>query len=73
MKMHKIRSSNINAVGYDPAQRLLRITFRLRQGGESAYNYEDIDPQTYRELLESESPGRYFSAHIRGKPFIKEG
>ena len=48
-------------VRYLPEQRVLQIG--LRTGND--YEYFDVPPRTFRELLASESKGRYYNSHIR--------
>lgn len=54
-------SSNIKKVGYHPEKRVLRIEFSSGQ----TYEYADVPPEIPQGLLVSESPGSYFSTHVR--------
>ncbi len=46
---------------YSPERRLLELGFRT---GE-VYEYFDVPPERYRELIQADSKGRYFNLHIR--------
>lgn len=47
MKMQPVTSTNIAAVGYDPASRVVRVGFQ--SGG--VYDYYDIDPALFKQML----------------------
>jgi hypothetical protein len=72
MEMHKLNSSNILSVGYDRKAAFLRVEFR-RKEGSVFYIYPDIPSHVFYQLLNADSPGKYFNQHVRGQPFIKEG
>jgi hypothetical protein len=61
MKLKKVKSSNIVAVGYDAKKKMLAIEFN----GGVIYNYKDIPPQTYHKFMNAVSKGSYFHSHIR--------
>lgn len=61
MKRQMIESSMIRSVGYDEASRTLEVEFM--SGG--IYEYYNVPPQAYKELLAAASHGRYFLANIR--------
>jgi hypothetical protein len=52
------RSSNVEAIGYDPLQRFLYIQF---QGRDKIYTYADVDPAIHRGLLAADSIGSYIN------------
>lgn len=58
----RIDSSNIYAIGYDAAERILEIQFR--SGG--VYRYYDVPQAVHREFMSSISKGRYFYNAIKG-------
>lgn len=78
--MHEVKSSQIKAVGHDPATGRLRIQFQDRKDGTqgSIYEYEDVEPWRFDELLNAKSAGAYFGEHIKMNPkyphkrFVKE-
>lgn len=56
-----VTSSNLVAVGYDPANAVLEIEFR----GNAVYRYAQVPDSVYRALMRAESLGSYFHRHIR--------
>ena len=63
MLRHKVNSSELRSVGYDVSASLLEAEFH---SGE-VYQYFDVPAELVLELLEANSIGRYFNAHIRPK------
>lgn len=61
MTLVPVKSSNIAAVGYDPAARLLRLRF---QDG-ATHDYRDVPDHVHLGLMQSGSKGRFFHARIR--------
>lgn len=47
MNMQSVTSTNVAAVGYDPASRLMRVAFQ--SGG--LYDYYDVDPALFEQML----------------------
>ena len=60
MKREDVESSVIDAVGYS---RVLEIQFESRR----VYQYYDVPQDVFDGMVNAESKGRYFNAHIRGK------
>ena len=60
MEKQNLESSVVRAAGYTY---VLEIEF---QSGR-IYQYFDVPETIYTAFLESDSKGRYFNAHIRGK------
>jgi hypothetical protein len=58
-----VTSTDLCSVGYDPVTRTLEIEFA--SGG--VYQYSDVPPEVFEELLVADSPGRYFHARIRAR------
>lgn len=56
-------SSTIAAVGYDPQTGMLEVTFK--SGG--TYRYADVPAAAHAALMQADSIGKHFHAHIRGK------
>lgn len=54
-------SSTLEAVAYDPAGKRLLIRFRTG----AIYEYHDVPPVVYEELLAAPSKGGYFSEFVR--------
>lgn len=60
--MLPVQSTMAEAVGYDPHQNVLQIQFK----NGAVYQYEDVEVDTWHDLQESESPGRFFNQEIKG-------
>jgi hypothetical protein len=60
MKKQEVESSVIRAVGHT---RVLEVEFESGR----VYQYYDVPENVYNEMLASDSKGRYFNQHIRGK------
>jgi hypothetical protein len=63
MLRQDVDSSELRSVGYKMDAAVLEAEFH---SGE-VYHYFDVPAQLVVELLEAESIGRYFNAHIRSK------
>ncbi|HEX2206057.1 MAG TPA: KTSC domain-containing protein [Longimicrobium sp.] len=61
MQYVPVISSNIAAVAYDDADRILGVQFQ--NGGE--YWYHGVPRTVYQNLLSAVSKGRYFWAFVR--------
>jgi hypothetical protein len=62
-------SSALASVWYDAPRRALRVTFR--ESGRT-YVYEDVGPEKYAALMDAESKGAWFNAHIRDSHAFRE-
>jgi KTSC domain len=62
-----VSSSNLRAVGYDPATRVLEVEFL--DGG--AYQYSGVPASVYAGLMSASSHGSYFDQHVKkaGYPY----
>jgi hypothetical protein len=56
-----VSSSNLSSVGYDEEDRVLEIEFN--SGG--VYQYYDVPPRIYEELMDASSHGSYFHREIK--------
>ena len=69
--MYKVESSNINFIGYDENNRILKVIFNTN----SSYVYFGIPLIIWEELKISESKGKYLTENVIKKPeqykFIK--
>ena len=63
MNMERVASSNINAIGHDPATNTLRIEFK----GGGAYEYAGVPAAAHADLMAADSKGQHFHQHIRGR------
>lgn len=62
MKRQTVVSSNVAEVGYDDNSRTLEVQFN--NGG--VYQYFDVPPQIYSEMIRAGSIGQYLNANIKG-------
>jgi len=77
IKMHPVKSSQIDSVGYDEPTMTLYIEFKKG----SVYSYAEVPIEKYNSLLiPTMSVGKYFFAEIKGKyiyeklpVYVKEG
>lgn len=63
MRRRLVSSSAIASVGYDRKSRTLELEFS--SGG--VYDYYEVPPKVYEELMSAESKGRFVSERIRGQ------
>lgn len=64
IKMYKVESSNINYLGYDNENRILKVIFK----NDSAYAYFGVPEIVWEELKGAESRGRYLTEVIIKRP-----
>jgi len=62
MNRQPVSSSNVAEIGYDENQRIMEVLF---QSG-TIYQYFDVPPQIYAELMQSSSVGSYLNSNIKG-------
>ncbi|MDI3339038.1 MAG: KTSC domain-containing protein [Sphaerobacter sp.] len=63
MQRVPVDSSSLASAGYDVETQVLEIEFR----DGSLYQYFDVPEHVYHSLVEADSKGRYFHAHIRNR------
>jgi hypothetical protein len=63
-----VESSVLASLHYLPALRLLDVEFH----SGLLYQYFDVPPDTYTELLAAKSKGTYFNANIRNRFSYKQ-
>lgn len=61
--MEHVESSNIEAISYLKAEKILKIHFK----NGSVYEWKDVPVRKYNRLMEAESKGSFFSKEIKGK------
>jgi hypothetical protein len=61
--MNDIKSSQVEASGYDSLSRTLSVKFR----SGATYHYHDVDPLSADKLIKAESFGKHLQTHIVGK------
>jgi len=67
-----VESSQIAAIGYDDAKRLLFIEFKAfkakpgqPQKPNTTYEYQNVSPELFAALMAAESKGKFFGAEIK--------
>ncbi|MDQ3198852.1 MAG: KTSC domain-containing protein [Verrucomicrobiota bacterium] len=63
IKRVPVTSSNVSSVGYSPKLHALEIEF-VRG---AIYRFLDVPPRLHRDLLSSNSKGRFIAENIRGR------
>ena len=63
MMRQPVTSSNIAEIGYDESSRTLEALFK----NGSLYQYFDVPPQIYAELMQASSIGQYLNTNIKGQ------
>ncbi len=63
MKLHGVKSSNIQAIGFDPATKEMHVQF----SSGHTYSYHGISEDQHKALINSDSIGGHFGKHIRPK------
>ncbi|MBD2429716.1 MULTISPECIES: KTSC domain-containing protein [Fischerella] len=61
--MLPMNSSMANAIGYDSNTNILQIEFH----NGAVYQYSDIDQDTWQDLHQADSIGKFFNENVRGK------
>ena len=60
IKMYKVYSSNLIALGYDESHKILRVIFK----GNSSYLYFNVEPEIWNLLNNTESKGKTLSESV---------
>jgi len=58
-----VDSSSIRSVGYDAGNRTLAVEFK----SGSLYHYHEVPADTYDDLRQAESAGRFVNQHVKDK------
>ena len=67
MAWRELKSSNIAAVEVTPERDGATATLQVRFNGGREYSYGSVPMELCNRLLTADSPGSFFSEHIRGK------
>lgn len=60
-----VESSQIAAIGHDPATNRLAIQFKSKKGPGSIYQYQNFTAEDFAEFKGAESLGAHFGQHIK--------
>lgn len=63
LKLNPVKSSNVDAVGYDAASQTLQVRFK----GGKTYDYAGVPAAVNTALNQAESVGRFIAANVVGK------
>lgn len=63
-----VESSQIHAIGHDPATNTLAVQFKGKNGPGSVYTYANVPADMHAEMLAAKSIGTYFGAHLKSAP-----
>jgi hypothetical protein len=61
MRMTPIESTAIARAGYDPAKRILRLQYTNGR----IYDYLDVPPEIYKQLLNADSAGEFVNLEVK--------
>lgn len=64
-EMIEVKSSNLDKVGYDSQEEVLKVVFK---GGQE-YWYFKVPRTLYESMLAAESVGKFFNQHIKTANF----
>jgi hypothetical protein len=64
VKRHRVQSSALQSIGYDPDRKILELEFR-ESGG--VWQYFKLPASVYDQFIHAESLGNYFVTRIKGK------
>jgi hypothetical protein len=67
--MTAVTSSQIAAIGHDPATNTLRVQFK---GSGSVYDYANVPADVHQAFGKAESLGKFLGSHIKGKYEFKK-
>ena len=68
IEMIPVVSSQLAAAGYDPEKKQLRIEFN----NGSVYEYSQVEPDIYEQLVNAPSVGQFFNANVKWNfPYVR--
>jgi hypothetical protein len=68
MRRQHVASSAISSVGYDERSSVLEVEFE----SGAVYDYFDVPPKVYQDLLKASSKGSFVSQRVRDQyPFVR--
>ena len=68
IEMQRVNSSNVHAVGYNPATKTLHVQFGQsadRRMPGKTYAFPGVPPEKHEGLITARSVGGYFAEHIK--------
>lgn len=70
MERTSVKSSQIVSVGYDPSILTLEVEFRPFRADTTAttvWQYTNVPPKLYEEMMRAPSTGSFFHKNIKGQ------
>lgn len=67
MEMKPVVSSNIKAIGYDPATRVMAVQF-----ANGTYHYDDVGQEQHDAFVAAESIGSHFHKNFRSLKGVRQ-
>ena len=61
MNRESVKSSMLKSVGYDESQGILQVEFN----NGKVFDYFNVPPVVFREMMESDSAGKYFHKNVK--------
>lgn len=61
-----VTSSNIVSHGYDPATKVMEVTFRGKNGN-STYSYADVPQDVWERFKAASSKGSFHHENVKGR------
>jgi hypothetical protein len=62
IELKEVKSSNIQAIGYDKESKKLHVRFT----GGNVYEYTAVPQELFESFFTSESKGKFFAVNIKG-------
>jgi len=62
-KMMAVKSSNLNAIGYDQETETLVVEFK----GGGRYAYSDVPAEVFMAFQDADSAGKFFHREVKGQ------
>lgn len=62
VRMFKVDSSNIEAIGYDSVNEILHVTFSRN----AHYIYKGVPKNVFSDVMTADSHGKYLNSNVKG-------
>lgn len=69
MKMVPVQSSNVKAIGYDPATLAMHVQFR----SGATYHHNGVLPRDHKAFMDASSKGSHYAGNFKGKHTGRQG
>jgi hypothetical protein len=68
MKLQRVRSSAVEAIGYDAERQWLEVRWK---GQQRIYRYYRVPAEVYQELRQADSVGTYLNEQVKRRYFYE--